>query len=61
MWIINDFFAYGMLSGWGTHGKMGCPHCMEYTNVFILEKTGESSSFEYHCRFLPEHHVKLHE
>lgn len=41
MWTINDFSAYDMLSGWGTHGKMGCPHCMEYTKVFTLRKGGK--------------------
>jgi hypothetical protein len=25
MWTINDFPAYEMLSGWGTHGKLACP------------------------------------
>jgi len=29
MWTINDFPTYGMLSGWGTHGRLACPHCME--------------------------------
>ncbi|XP_024636351.1 uncharacterized protein [Medicago truncatula] len=24
MWTINDFPAYGMLSGWGTHGRLAC-------------------------------------
>lgn len=27
MWIINDFSAYAMLSGWSTEGKFACPHC----------------------------------
>ncbi|XP_068486422.1 uncharacterized protein [Phaseolus vulgaris] len=34
MWTINDFPAYGMLSGWGTHGKLACPHCMEHSKAF---------------------------
>jgi len=25
MWTINDFPAYGMLSGWSTHGRLACP------------------------------------
>ena len=29
MWTINDFPAYGMLSGWGTPGRLACPYCME--------------------------------
>ncbi|XP_016468630.1 uncharacterized protein LOC107791134 [Nicotiana tabacum] len=28
MWTINDFPAYGMLSGWSTHGHLACPCCM---------------------------------
>jgi len=36
MWTINDFFAYGMLSGWSTHGRLACPHCMEHTKTFKL-------------------------
>jgi hypothetical protein len=22
MWTINDFLAYGMVSGWSTHGRL---------------------------------------
>nr|GEV51686.1 hypothetical protein [Tanacetum cinerariifolium] len=29
MWTINDFPAYGMLSGWSTHGRLSCPYCMK--------------------------------
>jgi len=29
MWTINDFPAYGMLSGWSTAGRLSCPICME--------------------------------
>jgi len=25
-WTINDFSAYGMLSGWSTYGKLACPY-----------------------------------
>ncbi|CAK8543573.1 unnamed protein product [Lathyrus sativus] len=57
MWTINGFPAYGMLSGWGTHGKMGCPHCMEFTKAFTLEFGGKSSWFDSHRRFLPRDHV----
>ena len=27
LWTINDFPAYGMLSGWSTKGKFACPYC----------------------------------
>ncbi|CAL9020181.1 unnamed protein product, partial [Prunus brigantina] len=26
MWIVNDFPAYAMVSGWSTKGYMACPH-----------------------------------
>lgn len=42
MWTVNEFPAYGMLSGWGTHGKMGCPRCMGHIKAFILEISGKS-------------------
>ncbi|KAK2444001.1 hypothetical protein QL285_015063 [Trifolium repens] len=56
MWTINDFPAYGMLSGWSTHGKLACPHCMEHTKSFNLKKGGKASWFDCHRRFLPANH-----
>ncbi|XP_021755281.1 uncharacterized protein LOC110720552 [Chenopodium quinoa] len=29
LWTINDFPAYGMLSGWSTAGKKACPYCLD--------------------------------
>jgi hypothetical protein len=26
MWTINDFLAYGMVSGWSTHRKLAFPY-----------------------------------
>ena len=26
IWTINDFPAYGMVSGWSTYGKLACPY-----------------------------------
>ncbi|CAN1294319.1 hypothetical protein LINPERPRIM_LOCUS22409 [Linum perenne] len=31
LWTINDFPGYGMLSGWSTKGKFGCPSCGFHT------------------------------
>lgn len=56
MWTINDFPAYGMLSGWGTHGKMACPVCMEDTKAFQLKYGGKTSWFDSHRRYLPRDH-----
>jgi len=57
MWTINDFPAYGMLSGWGTHGKLACPHYMEHTKAFRLYHGRGNSWFDSHRRFLPNGHV----
>jgi len=56
MWMINDFPAYGMLSSWGTHGKLACPHCMEHSKAFRLHHGGKNSWFDSHRRFLPNDH-----
>jgi hypothetical protein len=45
MWTINDFPAYGMLSGWSTHGKLACPYCMENNKAFTLRNGGKASFF----------------
>jgi len=31
LWTINDFPAYGNLSGWSTKGKLACPCCNRET------------------------------
>jgi hypothetical protein len=56
MWTIKDFPAYGMLSGWSTHGKLACPYCMENNKAFTLANGGKASFFDCHRRFLPLHH-----
>jgi len=42
MWTINDFPAYGMVSGWSTHGKLACPYCMENNKAFTLTNGGKA-------------------
>ncbi|CAM8999975.1 unnamed protein product [Rhodiola kirilowii] len=56
MWTISDFPAYGMLSGWSTQGKLGCPYCMEDTKTFWLQRGRKVSYFDCHRRFLPFGH-----
>ncbi|MBV8802557.1 MAG: DUF4218 domain-containing protein [Gammaproteobacteria bacterium] len=53
IWTINDFPAYGDLSGWSTKGKLACPICNEntYSNS-ILDKI----CFMGHRRYLPKDH-----
>jgi len=45
MWTINDFSAYGMLSGWSTHEKLACPYCMENNKAFTLTNGGKAFFF----------------
>lgn len=40
---INNFPAYGVLSGWSTHGKLSCPIYTENTQVFCLQYSGKHS------------------
>jgi len=42
MWIINDFPAYGMVSGWSTHGKLVCSYFMENNKAFMLTNGGKT-------------------
>lgn len=56
MWTINDFPAYGMLSGWMTMGKRACPICMERSKAFTLDTSKKTSWFDCHRQFLPQDH-----
>ncbi|CAA7043670.1 unnamed protein product [Microthlaspi erraticum] len=57
MWTISDFPAYGMLSGWMTHGRLACPCCLDETQSFWLRNGRKHSWFDCHRRFLPEDHA----
>ena len=56
MWTISDFPAYGMLSGWTTHGRLSCPHFQDSTDAFQLKHGRKSCWFDCHRRFLPPDH-----
>jgi hypothetical protein len=56
MWIINDFPAYGMLSGWSTHGKLAYPYCIENNKAFTLTNGGKAFFFYCHRHFLSYNH-----
>jgi hypothetical protein len=56
MWTINDFPAYGMLSGWSTHEKLACLYCMENNKAFTLTNGGKTSFFDCHRCFLPHNY-----
>ncbi|KAL1193538.1 hypothetical protein V5N11_025735 [Cardamine amara subsp. amara] len=53
MWTISDFPAYGMLSGWTTHGRLSCLYCLGRTYAFQLKYGRRTSWFDCHRRFLP--------
>ncbi|XP_020080549.1 uncharacterized protein LOC109704193 [Ananas comosus] len=55
MWTINDFLAYGILSGWNVHGGFACPCCNVETCSRRL-KYGRKYCFMGHRRFLEPNH-----
>ena len=61
MWTINNFPAYGMVSGWSTHGKLTCTYCMENNKAFTLTNGGKASFFDGHSHFLPMNHKYIKE
>ena len=57
LWTINDFPAYGMLSGWSTAGILGCPICLERSKSFRFKHGKKPSYFDCHRQFLPLNHT----
>ena len=55
MWTINDFLAYGDLSGWNTKGVFACPYCNYNTHSCWLTNGGKYC-FMGHRRFLNKDH-----
>ncbi|XP_057986632.1 uncharacterized protein LOC131171176 [Hevea brasiliensis] len=55
LWTINDFPAYGMLSGWSTKGKLACPVCNKWTYSLTL-KNGQKQCYMGHRRYLDKQH-----
>ncbi|XP_060213848.1 uncharacterized protein LOC132641015 [Lycium barbarum] len=55
LWTINDFPAYGILSGWSTKGKLACPVCHVHTCSIYL-KHGRKLCYMGHRRFLEKNH-----
>ena len=45
MWTINDFLAYGMVSGWSMHVKLKCSYYMENNKAFTLTNRGKTFFF----------------
>ncbi|XP_070010997.1 uncharacterized protein [Nicotiana sylvestris] len=55
MWTINDFPAYGTLSGWCTYGRFACPSCNINTQYRRL-KHGRKFCYMGHRCFLKSGH-----
>ncbi|XP_043694211.1 uncharacterized protein LOC122644910 [Telopea speciosissima] len=55
LWTINDFPAYGNLSGWSTKGALAYPCCNKNT-VSRWLKYGRKHCYLGHRRFLPPDH-----
>lgn len=55
LWTVNDFPAYGNLSGCIVHGYNACPICGDETNPHRLVH-GNKMAYIGHRRFLPRHH-----
>lgn len=54
-WTINDFPAYGNLSGCIVKGYNACPVCCEETKPYRLAHC-QKMSYMRHRRWLPRHH-----
>ena len=55
LWTINDFPAYGILSGWSTKGKLACPICHKHTHSLRLHHCGKQVYICHRC-FVAKNH-----
>ncbi|XP_024178737.1 uncharacterized protein LOC112184731 [Rosa chinensis] len=55
LWTINDFPAYGNLSGCTTKGYKACPICGDTTSAIHLPHS-RKMSYGCHRKYLPRHH-----
>ncbi|KAM3235797.1 hypothetical protein P3L10_015834 [Capsicum annuum] len=53
LWIINDFPAFGNLSGWSTKGYMTCPTCNKDTSS---QRLRAKISYMGHRQYLESSH-----
>ncbi|KAL0546093.1 hypothetical protein IC582_015998 [Cucumis melo] len=59
LWTINDFPAYGNLSGFSVKGYKACPICGDNTSAIRL-KYGKKMAYLGHQRFLARNHPYRH-
>ncbi|XP_056161784.1 uncharacterized protein LOC130135923 [Syzygium oleosum] len=57
LWTINDYPAYGMLSGWSIAGILGCSICLQRSKSFRLRHGKKPCYFDCHRQFLPMNHT----
>ncbi|KAM3270542.1 hypothetical protein P3S67_028744 [Capsicum chacoense] len=55
MWIVSNFPALAMLSGWSTKGKLACPSC-NYDTCSRYLKHSRRMCYLGHPRVLPQDH-----
>ena len=55
LWTINDFPAYGMLSGWSTKGKFACPYCNKDIEYLWLKFGCKHCYLGHRCWLVPNH------
>jgi hypothetical protein len=56
MWLVHDFRAYNIFSGWSCNGILTYPICRKDTSCFHLKFRRKISYFDCHICFLPLHH-----
>jgi hypothetical protein len=56
LWLVHDFMAYAIFTGWSTHGRLTCPYCSSDTDCFRLAHGGKITYFDCHRRWLPRKH-----
>ena len=53
-WTINDFLAYGNLSGWSTKGQLACPVCNKDTRSRYLRHWNKQFCMGHQRFFKPD-------
>jgi hypothetical protein len=56
LWLVHDFRAYNIFSGWSCSRILTCSICMKDTSCFHLKFGGKISYFDCHRCFLPLDH-----
>jgi hypothetical protein len=46
LWLVHDFMAYAIFTGWSTHVRLTCPYCGSDTDCFRLARGGKITYFD---------------